>query len=286
MKWNLQAGCDNSEEKVMEGRDVNVLWVDLCINAGNAYDIAPIQDTGAAYRIQQVDKDLILSALEGHRIDLICLDYDFPDRQSLQLLRQVRHVYPGIPVIMLTLQHCESLAVWAFRTGVRDYLVKPVPVAAIIEILNILTMLAKPRPQDRRVPRRNVLPPPILPNEFRQRAPFRHANRTVLAVCYVETHFNERIMENDVAALCGMSVFVFSRVFRCEHGMTFREFLIRYRIERAKELLRNPAMSATDTAGLAGFGDASSFTQLFRRYVDMTPSCYQKKTRPLKGAPQ
>lgn len=58
--------------------------------------------------------------------------------------------------------------------------------------------------------------------------------------------------------------------------MTFREFLIKYRIERAKELLHNPEIAVTDVAHLIGFTDASSFTRLFRRYVSMTPSSYQK----------
>jgi two-component system, response regulator YesN len=79
-----------------------------------------------------------------------------------------------------------------------------------------------------------------------------------------------------LAELCGMNVFMFSKVFRREHDMTFREFLLRYRIERAKELLQNPAMTSTDVAGLVGFSDASSFARIFRRYVVLTPSIYRR----------
>lgn len=143
----------------MQAYAVNVLWVDLCADAGNTQDIAAIHEMGANLTIHLVDKDQITSAVEEERPHLICLDYDFPDRQSLQLLRQLRCEYPDIPVIMMTVQHCESLAVWAFRTGVRDYLVKPLPVNAIVEELSVLATLTKPHAQNQRAPRRNVFPP-------------------------------------------------------------------------------------------------------------------------------
>ena len=229
------------------------------------------------FTIRCVDKARITLAIEEERPQLICLDYDFPDRQNLQLLRQLRCEYQDIPVIMITMQHSESLAVWAFRTGVRNYLVKPLTVNALVEELSNLCVLMKHHVQNQRAPRRNVIPPPLLPNEFRNGAPALRADCTAPAVCYVEAHYNEKIAENDLAALCGMNVFAFSKVFRCEHGMTFREFLILYRIERAKDLLHNPAMTATDVAGLAGFSDASSFARLFRRYVGQTPSIYRRQ---------
>jgi YesN/AraC family two-component response regulator len=209
---------------------------------------------------------------------IICLDYDFPDRQSLLLLRQLRFDYPNIPIIMITTQHCESLAVWAFRTGVRDYLVKPLSTNTIIEVLDSLAKLAIPATQNRRAPRQNIFIPPLLPNEFRHTSPDLQIQRTALAFCYVEAHFNEKIAEEDLATFCGMTVFVFSKVFRQENGMTFREFLLRYRIERAKELLRNPAITITDIAGLVGFSDASSFACIFQRYVGQKPSIYRKQT--------
>jgi two-component system, response regulator YesN len=73
-----------------------------------------------------------------------------------------------------------------------------------------------------------------------------------------------------------MNVFAFSKIFRCEHNMTFREFLLRYRIERAKEFLQNPRLTSTDISGLVGFSDASSFTRLFKRYIGLTPSMYRR----------
>lgn len=258
----------------MQAHTVSVLWVNLCANAKNAQDITVIYEMDTSFTIRPVDKDKILSFVEEECPHVICLDYDFPDRNSLLLLRQLRCNYPSIPIIMITMQHCENLAVWAFRTGVRDYLVKPLPVHSLLETLNTIAKL-KSVPQNRRAPRRNELALPLLPNEFRHSSP--QSERTALAVCYVEAHFNETIAAKDLAAQCGMNIFAFSKVFRREHDITFREFLLRYRIGQAKILLLNPALSITDVAGQVGFSDASSFTKIFRRYVGQIPSVYRRQ---------
>lgn len=261
----------------MQSQNLSVFWVDLCVEARNAQNIESIHKMNDNFAIRRVDKARITLAIEEERPQLICLDYDFPDRQNLQLLRQLRCEYQDTPVIMMTMQHCESLAVWAFRTGVRNYLVKPLTVNALVEELSNLCVLIKPHAQNQRAPRRNVLPTTLLPNEFRNGGLALRADCTAPAVCYMEAHFNEKIAEKDLATLCGMNVFTFSKVFRREHGLTFREFLIFYRIERAKNLLHNPALTATDVGGLTGFSDASSFARHFRHFTGQTPSIYRRQ---------
>ncbi len=263
---------------------LKLLWVNLCNDDGNAQKVPAANQIGTIYIVRPVDKKQIMSSVEGQLPDTICIDYDYPNGQSLQMLRQVRVDYPSIPILMLTTHHCESLAIWAFRTGVRNYLIKPIPEEAFIENLNQLTMLAKTLVRSTGPgARQNVLDPPPIPQEFRFETCSTLRMRTARAVYYMEAHVQEKITEPDMAALCGISTFEFSRVFRREHGMTFREFLMRYRIERARELLHNPAISVTTVASLVGCSDASSFARFFRRYVGMIPSRYQKETHQLNG---
>jgi YesN/AraC family two-component response regulator len=262
----------------MQGHPICVLWVDLCTDVKNAQDLRVINQIDNRLTIRAVGTDSISFFLEEEWPQVICLDYDFPDRKSLSLLRTLRCDYPSTPIVMITTQHSENLAVWAFRTGVRDYLVKPLLVSSLIETMNRFGSLKKSMTPDRYAPRRNLLTPPLLPNEFRHENRLLRKERTAPAVHYVTAHFDEILAEKYLAELCGMSVFVFSKAFRCEHGMTFREFLLRYRIDRAKDLLSNPAMTSTDVAGLVGFNDASSFARIFQRYTGQTPSIYRKPT--------
>ncbi|MDP1786005.1 response regulator transcription factor [Nitrosomonas sp.] len=258
----------------MRNLGIKILWVDLCKYRRNAQDVGFIKKSTAVCKIHSTDKKRIAYAIATYRPNLICIDYDFPGLPSLQLLRQLRDDYSNIPVVMLTTQHSESLAVWAFRTGVRNYLVKPLSVESIAEEISKFVIQLKLRLS---TPRINLLKHYPIPKEFCVLSSTSQPLRTMPAIYYVETHFQEKIMEKEVADTCGMSVCTFSRIFRNEHNVTFREFLIKQRIAQAKNFLHNPDVTVTDVAHMSGFTDASSFARFFRRYIGISPSNYQGK---------
>ena len=69
-----------------------------------------------------------------------------------------------------------------------------------------------------------------------------------------------------------MSTFQFSRTFHRVFGLTFQAFLLRFRLDRAEELLLNPALGISDVGYAVGFRDASYFGRVFRRRHNMSPS--------------
>jgi AraC-like DNA-binding protein len=64
---------------------------------------------------------------------------------------------------------------------------------------------------------------------------------------------------------CHMSGSRFSRTFKKEHGISFRRYLLRYRLERACEFLASAETSVKQAALAAGFNDCSYFDRVFRR---------------------
>lgn len=98
---------------------------------------------------------------------------------------------------------------------------------------------------------------------------------TYAAQAYVDNHYHEKIYENEIAQLCNMNTSTFSRRFKQEHEITFRNYLINYRINKAQRLLQNPNTSVTDIAYTVGFHDHSHFTRTFRRIVGISPSHYR-----------
>ncbi len=91
----------------------------------------------------------------------------------------------------------------------------------------------------------------------------------------INNHFQGKITLEEVARHCGMGVFQFSRAFKRERGLTFREFLVRYRIDQARKSPKNPRITVLDSAFIAGFNDPSYFARLFKRYVGVSPSQYR-----------
>lgn len=105
-------------------------------------------------------------------------------------------------------------------------------------------------------------------------------DRLQLVLSYVEANYVEKISLATVARLCGLSPFQFSRAFKKIRGITFRDFVLEFRIERAARGLRSPDASVTDVAFGAGFNDLSYFARMFRRRFGVSPSHFREVTEP------
>jgi two-component system response regulator YesN len=65
-------------------------------------------------------------------------------------------------------------------------------------------------------------------------------------------------------------------IFKTEVGKTFNECLIDYRIERAKELLKDSRYKIYEVSGKVGYKDVKYFSQIFKKITGMSPSEYIK----------
>ncbi|UQZ82682.1 putative response regulatory protein [Paenibacillus konkukensis] len=68
-----------------------------------------------------------------------------------------------------------------------------------------------------------------------------------------------------------------SEVFKRETGSTFNDFLVREKLERARELLSDPAAKISEIARSVGYEDVKYFSQLFKRHYQLTPSEYRER---------
>ena len=69
----------------------------------------------------------------------------------------------------------------------------------------------------------------------------------------------------------------FSTMFSKYTGKTFSEYLRNTRMEKAKELLRQPDISIAEVAAQVGYENYKSFYRAFKDAVGTTPVEYQQK---------
>ena len=78
----------------------------------------------------------------------------------------------------------------------------------------------------------------------------------------------------------GYSRVHFVRMFRAATGYSPHNYLLNLRLERARELLKNPSLSLIDVALDCGFSSHSHMSRIFHRIVGVTPSAYRRSLRP------
>ena len=65
-----------------------------------------------------------IAMVRGAAWDLVILDLSLPDRHGLEVLAELRHGWPSLPVLVLTFHAEEHFAVRALKTGAAGYLTK------------------------------------------------------------------------------------------------------------------------------------------------------------------
>jgi AraC family transcriptional regulator len=80
----------------------------------------------------------------------------------------------------------------------------------------------------------------------------------------------------ELAQECGLSSGYFARAFRQTMGAAPHQWLIRKRIERARELLLNGKMDLAEIAAICGFVDQSHFTRVFAKQEGCAPGRWRK----------
>ena len=93
---------------------------------------------------------------------------------------------------------------------------------------------------------------------------------------YISMHPEENPDIHQMAQKYGYTPYYFSKKFKQEVGMSLRDFAVKEKVERAKMLLAQSAMSVSDISEALGFNSQSYFGSVFRKITGMTPSEFQR----------
>lgn len=92
---------------------------------------------------------------------------------------------------------------------------------------------------------------------------------------YIHAHLDDNLELSKLAEVAGLNVYHFARAFKQSTGESPHQYVLRRRIEHAKELLRRPQLSVIEASARTGFVDQSHFSKVFRRMVGVAPSEYR-----------
>jgi AraC family transcriptional regulator len=93
----------------------------------------------------------------------------------------------------------------------------------------------------------------------------------------VYAKMEDELSLGDLAQSVGLSTAHFSEMFRKSTGETPHQFVLRLRVERAKEMLRSAESRVLDVAIACGFKTQQHFARVFRQLCGSTPTEYRRE---------
>lgn len=93
-------------------------------------------------------------------------------------------------------------------------------------------------------------------------------------LAYIHTNYQSDLSVAELAKQANLSVSRFSYLFNESIRMFPKTYIMRYRISKACEMLRNTDFSVGQIGYFVGFHDPLYFSRIFKKYMQMPPSSY------------
>jgi len=222
--------------------------------------------------------------------DLAFVDVQMPVMDGLSAIEAARETSPATKWFLLTGYSHFEYAQKAIQLGISDYLLKPVGIKEIAEVMdkvhkwNTDSKLVKSYLKivtdvdfDLSSPQRMASQIQEMTDTQSSGQPY--ADIVSKAKSYVQSHYQNDIGVDLIAGHLNITPNYLSRVFRSQTGVKLIEYLSEVRISKAKSLLKNPNIAIKNVARLVGYHNSKHFTKVFCKMTGKTPSEYQKEKR-------
>lgn len=77
-----------------------------------------------------------IQRVEANVVNLAILDFDLPDTTGLDLLHQIKHLRPGVPVIIMSANTSYGLKLDAFEAGAFTFIAKPIKLPQLLQFVS------------------------------------------------------------------------------------------------------------------------------------------------------
>ena len=241
------------EEMIRKGIVLTVDWAALdCVVVGEASN-----GEEALESVKRYDPTLIIT------------DLKMPKMDGIEMLRRLREQGNNAFVIILTAYDSFEYAQSALRLGAVDFLLKPFHDGELEQAVMALRRRLEPSAAGEEV----RLPIPDLKKGDKSKY-------VLEAMDYIGTHYNDpSISVGTIAQHLGISEGHLSHTFKKETDYTLLNYLTRYRIHKAMELLRDCRLKVYEVAEQVGYRDITYFSTTFKKLVGVSPSEYQDTCR-------
>lgn len=216
-----------------------------------------------------------IDMLQKVKPDILISDICMPKLDGLTMIAGIKSEIPRMEVTILTGFRDFDYAQQAIRLGVTRFLLKPSRMDELEEAISKMTQnlresektadVAKEMLSDERKPDEE------LEGEKNEAGSFIVNN----ALSYIRENYQQKLKLADVAEKVYVSQWHLSKLLNRYEGQSFSDILNNVRIEKAKELLKDPALRIGDIAEHVGFLDMAHFSRVFKKQTGVSANEYR-----------
>lgn len=212
-----------------------------------------------------------LELIRRENPDIVITDIRMPMMDGLEMLRQARETNTFHSVILTGYSEFEY-ARKAISLQVTEYLLKPVDEDALYALLEkMVGGLRKERKKEEAVQLSQFKKLSILLQEEQEQTSGQNFYVSK-ALDIIHGQFDQRLSVETIAQQLDISTSYLSRKFKEVTAHSFVEYLNQYRVCKAAQMLRSGQYRVAEVAEKIGFASYKHFYNVFRDYMDMTPT--------------
>lgn len=193
-----------------------------------------------------------LNYLETVGADVLLADIQMPVMDGLTLLRQLHEHRIPVKTVILSAYSEFEYARQGILYGAVDYIVKPLSYEEITDVFSSL--------------HRSICAPKTL-ESLDTLEQMKH---------YIHEHLADATLE-EASAQIHLSADYLSRLFRKKTGISFSEYLLQARMQKASSLMKQIHLPVGEIAYHLGYKNPKNFTRAFRQYYGISPTDYRRQ---------
>ncbi len=205
-----------------------------------------------------------LRLIQDMEPDIVITDIQMPRLDGLEMIRKAKEMNFRCEFVILSGYAEFAYAQNAIRLGVSEYLLKPVTISQVRDLLQKMVLGEKP-PEEQAS--EELTYSPVIARMVEE----------------IRSSYAKKLGLESFAEKYHMTPQYLSNLFTKEMGKTFSEYLRQVRIERAKELLRTTDMKIYEVACAVGYPDQKYFSKVFREYTNISAKQYAMMKTDAEG---
>jgi AraC-like DNA-binding protein len=92
---------------------------------------------------------------------------------------------------------------------------------------------------------------------------------------FIQINYSHKVTVSEISSLMHLNSKYLSQLFKEEVGVTIKEYIITYRIEKACDLIKDERLSIGDVSRSIGYDDQLLFSRMFKRVKGISPRKYR-----------